>query len=338
MKSTDILKAIGEVDEEVIVNAKKNQNSNKKVLITVGTIAACAVFGCIGAIMLNMPQNTISEPSKNGDTDFDGNWYYGNWYSEGESKILTGDYSVPEKSVQEKSSQEFETSFANEGSETALEQIPVEMYKIKDGKLVHDTVMLDASPQIIFNVWKSENAVGEEVRLVNVKIEDNGTDIVSEYSGVGVVTHQKGDKTIYTITVTKNLENYYEIEDFYGYRSKELVLESLEKTMTSICDSKPDEYRLILSDNTEEEKTESKSSVFDDKQSNNDVVNSDAYSITEIIPTNPRTEESDEYVTQEYITDKTEADQPSTNYAEESESNRIDPNDIQYNDQGEILE
>ena len=269
MKSTDILKAIGEVDEEVIVNAKKNQNSNKKVLITVGTIAACAVFGCIGAIMLNMPQNTISEPSKNGDTDFDGNWYYGNWYSEGESKILTGDYSVPEKSVQEKSSQEFETSFANEGSETALEQIPVEMYKIKDGKLVHDTVMLDASPQTIFNVWKSENAVGEEVRLVNVKIEDNGTDIVSEYSGVGVVTHQKGDKTIYTITVTRNLE------DFYGYRSKELVLESLEKTMTSICDTKPDEYHLVF-------------------------VNG--------IPT------------------------------EESESNRIDPNDIQYNDQGEILE
>lgn len=277
MKSTDILKAIGEVDEEVISNAKKNQKSNKKVLITVGTIAACAVFGCIGAIMLNMPKNNISEPSPNStgstnsNTDFDGNWYS----SANESKILTGDYSVPEKSVQEKSSQEFETSFANEGSETALEQVAVEVYKIKDGKLVHDTVMLDASPQTIFNVWKSENDVGEEVRLVNVKIEDNGTDIVSEYSGVGVVTHQKGDKTIYTITVTRNLENYYEIEDFYGYRSKELVLESLEKTMTSICDTKPDEYRLFFVD--------------------------------EILP-------------------------------EESESNRIDPNDIQYNDQGEILE
>ncbi len=277
MKATDILKAVGEVDEEVIDNAKKNQKANKKVLITVGTIAACAVFGCIGAIMLNMPKNNISEPSPNStgstnsNTDFDGNWYS----SANESKILTGDYSVPEKSVQEKSSQEFETSFANEGSETALKQVAVEVYKIKDGKLVHDTVMLDASPQTIFNVWKSENDVGEEVRLVNVKIEDNGTDIVSEYSGVGVVTHQKGDKTIYTITVTRNLENYYEIEDFYGYRSKELVLESLEKTMTSICDTKPDEYRLFFVD--------------------------------EISP-------------------------------EESESNRIDPNDIQYNDRGEILE
>ena len=280
MKATDILKAVGEVDEEVIDNAKKNQKSNKKVLITVGTIAACAVFGCIGVIMLNMPKNNISEPSPNStgstnsDTGFDGNWYS----SGNESKILTGDYSVPEKSVQEKSLQEFETSFANEGSERELEQIPVEMYKIKDGTLVHDTVMLDASPQTIFDVWKSENYIGSEVQLIGVDIESDSIDTVSEYSGVEVIAHQTGNKTIYTITVTRNLEDYYEIKDFYGYRSKELVLESLEKTMTSICDSKgtkPDEYRLFFVD--------------------------------EILP-------------------------------EESESNRIDPNDIQYNDRGEILE
>ncbi|MBQ5563302.1 MAG: hypothetical protein IIT39_07945, partial [Clostridia bacterium] len=103
MKATDILKTVGEVDEEVIANAKKNQKSNKKVLITVGAIAACTVFGCIGAIMLNMPKNNISKPSPNStgstnsDTDFDGNWYP----SANESKILTGDYSIPEKSVQE---------------------------------------------------------------------------------------------------------------------------------------------------------------------------------------------------------------------------------------------
>ena len=277
MKATDILKAIGEVDEEVIANAKKNQKSNKKVLVTVGAIAACAVFGCIGVIMLNMPKNNISEPSPNStgstnsDTGFDGNWYS----SGNESKILTGDYSVPEKSVQEKSLQEFETSFANEGSERELEQIPVEMYKIKDGILVHDTVMLDASPQTIFDVWKSENYIGSEVQLIGVDIESDSIDTVSAYSGVEVIAHQTGNKTIYTITVTRNLEDYYEIEDFYGYRSKELVLESLEKTMTSICDTKPDEYRLFFVD--------------------------------EILP-------------------------------EESESNRIDPNDIQYNDQGEILE
>ena len=280
MKATDILKAIGEVDEEVIANAKKNQKSNKKVLVTVGAIAACAVFGCIGVIMLNMPKNNISEPSPNStgstnsDTGFDGNWYS----SGNESKILTGDYSVPEKSVQDKSSQEFETSFSNEGSERALEQIPVEMYKIKDGILVHDTVMLDASPQTIFDVWKSENYIGSEVQLIGVDIESDSIDTVSAYSGVEVIAHQTGNKTIYTITVTRNLEDYYEIEDFYGYRSKELVLESLEKTMTSICDTKgtkPDEYRLFFVD--------------------------------EISP-------------------------------EESESNCIDPNDIQYNDQGEILE
>ena len=78
--------------------------------------------------------------------------------------------------------------------------------------------------------------------------------------------------------------------------------------------------------------------VGDDEQGNDDVVNSDAYPVTETSPVNSRTEESDEYVTQEYIPDKTEIDQPSSNYAEESESNYVAPEDIQYNDQGEALE
>ena len=43
MKATDILKAVGEVDEEVIANAKKNQKSNKKVLIAVWLVRYLAV-------------------------------------------------------------------------------------------------------------------------------------------------------------------------------------------------------------------------------------------------------------------------------------------------------
>ena len=67
-------------------------------------------------------------------------------------------------------------------------------------------------------------------------------------------------------------------------------------------------------------------------------MNSAAYSEAETSPTNPGTEESDEYVTQEYTPNESETTQPSSNYAEESESNHVAPEDIQYNDQGEILE
>ena len=113
--------------------------------------------------------------------------------------------------------------------------------------------------------------------------------------------------------------------------------------MTGMCDPKPDEYQLILSDNAENEQTESKSSVSDDTQSNNDAVNSDAYPVTETSPTNPEAREFSEQkvtsgVSQEYTPNESETDQASSNYAEESESNHVAPEDIQYNDQGEALE
>ena len=150
-------------------------------------------------------------------------------------------------------------------------------------------------------------------------------------------THKVGDHTVYTLTITKNLEQYYDSIE------KEVLLDSLEKTMTGMCDPKPDEYQLILSDNTEDERTESISSVSDDKQSNNDVVNSDTYPVTETSPTNPETREFSEQkvtsgVSQEYTPDESETDEASSNYAEESESNYVAPEDIQYNDQGEALE
>ena len=194
------------------------------------------------------------------------------------------------------------------------------------------TIVTNASPENLFNIWKKENQIGDEVRFISAKLSDNGTTELSEYSGVEVATHKVGDHTVYTLTITKNLEQYYDSIE------KELLLDSLEKTMTGMCDPKPDEYQLILSDNADNGKAESKSSIPDDEQGNDDVVNSDAYPVTETSPVNSRTEESDEYVTQEYIPDKTEIDQPSSNYAEESESNYVAPEDIQYNDQGEALE
>ena len=206
-----------------------------------------------------------------------------------------------------------------------------------NGKMKQKTIVTDASPENLFNIWKKENEIGDEVRFISVKLSDNGTTEISEYSGVDVATHKVGDQTVYTLTITKNLEQYYDSIE------KELLLNSLEKTMTGMCDPKPEKYQLILSDNAENEQTESKSSVSDDTQSNNDAVNSDAYPVTETSPTNPEAREFSEQkvtsgVSQEYTPNESETDQASSNYAEESESNHVAPEDIQYNDQGEALE
>lgn len=71
MKTIDLLNAIGEVDDELIANAKKNQKSCKKRIISIGSIAACVVFACAGILALNNFWN-------NGITQqFDGGNYTG---------------------------------------------------------------------------------------------------------------------------------------------------------------------------------------------------------------------------------------------------------------------
>lgn len=44
MKSSDILDAIGKVDDECVRNAKEKKKSNKRIWITVGSLVACMVL------------------------------------------------------------------------------------------------------------------------------------------------------------------------------------------------------------------------------------------------------------------------------------------------------
>ena len=309
MTKFDLFDGIGNVDDELIEKAIEPKKSSKKAFLAITSVAACAVFACAAVLIVQNMDKSNNVVVDSGASS-----------AVGTSSVEPGNEEFPENVFAGGASSE--TPVLEDSGEKDLEEMPFEIYYVANGKMKQKTIVTDASPENLFSIWKKENQIGDEVCFISVKLSDNGTTEISEYSGVEVAAHKAGDHTVYTLTITKNLEQYYDSIE------KELLLNSLEKTMTGMCDPKPDEYQLILSGNTEDERTESISSVSDDKQSNNDVVNSDAYPITEIIPTNPRTEESDEYVTQEYITDKTEADQPSTNYAEESESNRIDPNDI----------
>ena len=324
MTKFDLFDSIGNVDDEFLEKATELKKSSKKAFLAITSVAACAVFACAALLIvqnMNKNSNVIVDSSASSAV--------------GTSSVKPVNEESPENGAVGGSSSE--TPVLEDSGEQVLEEMPFEIYYIANGKTEQKTIVTDASPKNLFDIWKRENQIGDEVRFISVKISDNGITEISEYSGVEVAAHKVGDHTVYTLTITKNLEQYY---DSIG---KELLLDSLEKTMIGMCDPKPDEYQLILSDHTENEKTESKSSVSDDKQSNDDVVNSDAYPITETSPTNPEAEESSEQeatlgVSQEYTPDESEIDQASSNYAEESESNHVAPEDIQYNDQGEALE
>ena len=308
MTKFDLFDSIGNVDDELIEKAIEPKKSSKKAFLAVTSVAACAVLACAAVLIVQNMNKTNNVAVDSGASS-----------AIGTSSGKPVNEESPENGVAGGSSSE--TPVLEDSVEKALEQMPFDIYYVANGKIKQKTIVTDASPENLFDIWKKENKIGDEVRFISAKLSDYGTTEISEYSGVEVAAYKVGDHTVYTLTITKNLEQYYDSIE------KQLLLDSLEKTMTGMCNPTPDEYQLILSDNTENEKPES-----------NDVVNSVAYSEAETSPTNPGTEESDEYVTQEYIPDKTEIDQPSSNYAEESESNYVAPEDIQYNDQGEAFE
>ena len=324
MTKFDLFDRIGNVDDELIEKAIEPKKSSKKAVLAITSVAACAVFACAAVLIVQNMNKTNNLAVDSGASS-----------AIGTSSGKPVNEESPENGVAGGSSSE--TPVLEDSVEKALEQMPFDIYYVANGKIKQKTIVTDASPENLFDIWKKENKIGDEVRFISAKLSDNGTTEISEYSGVEVATHKVGDHTVYTLTITKNLEQYYDSIE------KEVLLDSLEKTMTGMCDPKPDEYQLILSDNTEDERTESISSVSDDKQSNNDVVNSDTYPVTETSPTNPETREFSEQkvtsgVSQEYTPDESEIYEVSSNYAEESESNYVAPEDIQYNDQGEALE
>ena len=324
MTKFDLFDSIGNVDDELIEKAIEPKKSSKKAFLAITSVAACAVFACAAVLIVQNMNKTNNVAVDSGASS-----------AVGTSSVKPVDEESSENGAAGGASSE--APVLEDSVEKALEQMPFDIYYVANGKIKQKTIVTDASPENLFDIWKKENKIGDEVRFISAKLSDNGTTEISEYSGVEVATHKVGDHTVYTLTITKNLEQYYDSIE------KEVLLDSLEKTMTGMCDPKPDEYQLILSDNTEDERTESISSVSDDKQSNNDVVNSDTYPVTETSPTNPETREFSEQkvtsgVSQEYTPDESETDEASSNYAEESESNYVAPEDIQYNDQGEALE
>lgn len=103
-----------------------------------------------------------------------------------------------------------------------------------DDGLAYVISKLPSNPYAIFDYWKKENNIGDDVKLIKCSITDNSKEELTE----STATYTLATKRIVEITVSKDIENYYG-------DSEELLLYSLEETFTSsfnFCD----EYQLII--------------------------------------------------------------------------------------------
>lgn len=123
-------------------------------------------------------------------------------------------------------------------SETAsdAEYADVQIFYVEQGEIRSMTEYLPCIPKDIFARWKAYNSIGDEVELLRVKIDSNGT----EHSDSSVAGYTVGDRFTLNVTVTANLR------DYCGGGEPDPLLESLRQTMTSYSHVTFDDYNLIL--------------------------------------------------------------------------------------------
>lgn len=124
--------------------------------------------------------------------------------------------------------------------EIAIEETYVDIYYIEDNEIISVSEYLPCTPSDIFNSWRSHNNIGDEVELIGVHIDDNGTEYVEPGDDSFVAGYIVGDTFTLTVTVTENLKNYY------NTIPEEKLLESLKLTLTGYLDTQFDEYYLIF--------------------------------------------------------------------------------------------
>lgn len=121
-------------------------------------------------------------------------------------------------------------------ADTAIESDDIKIFYLDGDKIVSTTEYMECDPKIIFDSWKKHNGIGDEVKLIKVRIEDNGTDSTDDKTA----THTVGDYFILNVTVSENLKSYY------SSLSENKLLESLKLTLTGYSFIDFDEYNLIF--------------------------------------------------------------------------------------------
>ncbi len=215
MKADELSGYIGEIDDELIINAKKSRPKYKNILLVIGSMAACITIAGAGIFVFMNRKPEIYNGYAEKGTDI--------------SSVITGG-AVSEKPHTE------------ESVETAPEHITSDIYFIRDGKTEFKSIEHKATPQDLFYLWKNMNFIGDDVQFISVKIESDASVTESEVDGQGVATYHIGSHYVYNLTITKDIENYYSVCD------RNLLLETLKKTMLDTVEMRIDDYNLILTE------------------------------------------------------------------------------------------
>lgn len=134
--------------------------------------------------------------------------------------------------------------------------IASDIYYSENGRIEKSHLYIDSDTDELFETWKIQNHIGDEVKFIVSLYELDGERLGDPHYSFSFTYYavQKLEEAmssghekplIYTVYVSENFKNYYTRPD------KELLLKSLEMTMLGACPYAPDEYRLELWDGTQ---------------------------------------------------------------------------------------
>lgn len=202
-KAEQLLDAISDVDEELLSDDPRRKRKRRPWIG--GVIAACAALAVVLPVVL------LGSGRKNGPLPTNG------------------------VNSQEKQS----TEIGEIGDIGEVESIDVRIYAVNGGKITFTDMELPGSAESVFDAWKTQNGIGEEVKLLRTERTDNGETTVSN----GVATHMVGDHFVTRVAVSENLRNYCTEPD------GGLLLDSLKRTLeefTRIGKPEQNEFYLTL--------------------------------------------------------------------------------------------
>ncbi len=127
-------------------------------------------------------------------------------------------------------------SESSDTADAALDSADIRIYYYQGGEMCSETKSLPCEPKTVFQEWKTQNGIGDEVELISSRIESNG----SEQSDSSTAQYAAGDTFILHLTVSANLRNYYQAVP------EDRLLESLRLTMTGYSQIEYDGYDLTL--------------------------------------------------------------------------------------------
>lgn len=135
-----------------------------------------------------------------------------------------------------------EIEIAAEDSMTglAIEEGYVSIYYVEGGQIKSEDQYMPFSSEGVFEAWKRNNGLGEEVKLLDSSVEDNGEESTYEFQGQSIVSYKVGDYFIYNMVISNEIESYYDIID------QELLLTSLEQTILGYSLVDYDEFHIII--------------------------------------------------------------------------------------------